>query len=359
MAFVQGQPGQGGPREPKRLESGGEEWCDSGLGSLSEGQLVQLQEDGGLGGPEGFPGGCPLTSDPRASQKSLEEEEEEEEEGRLDSALGGDEGVGDLVEGVGGVHLQSQVGPEAWLRHVLGFVTEDGDTALHLAVIHEHEAFLDSILQYTHGTDYLDIQNDLGQTALHIAVILGASGFVGKLVSAGARLGVQEKGGHTALHLACREGWRDCAEQLLAPLAIQRPGQGNRFRAQLDCPNYDGYIPLHVAILRKDLGMVSLLISAGSDLNKPELSCGRSPLHLAVESQSPEVVECLLHAGADTEARMYVGYTPMYSAVHRPDQKIPQLLREFGSEEPEWDSEESVDSNSEEEYDDIVINCGH
>ncbi|XP_007436172.1 NF-kappa-B inhibitor beta [Python bivittatus] len=251
------------------------------------------------------------------------------------------------------------VAPEAWLHHVLGFVTEDGDTALHLAVIHEHEAFLDSILQYTQGTDYLDIQNDLGQTALHIAVILGASSFVGKLVSAGAGLCVQEKGGQTALHLACREGWRECAQQLLAPLATQRPGQGDSFRAQLDCTNYDGYIPLHVAILRKDLDMVSLLISGGSDLNKPELSCGRSPLHLAVESQSPEVVEFLLRAGADPEARMYVGYTPMYSAKHRPNQKIPQLLREFGSEEADWDSEESVDSNSEEEYDDIVINCGH
>uniref|UniRef100_A0A0K8RYY2 NF-kappa-B inhibitor beta-like protein n=1 Tax=Crotalus horridus TaxID=35024 RepID=A0A0K8RYY2_CROHD len=361
MASVQGQPVAqgGGSREPKRLEAGGEDWCDSGLGSLSEGQLVQLREDGGLGGPaegEGGPGTCPVTQDPRAPQKCPEEEEE----GRLDSALGGDEGVGDLAEGVGAVHLQSQVAPEAWLHHVLAFVTEDGDTALHLAVIHEHEAFLDSILQYTHRTDYLDIQNNLGQTALHIAVILGASSFVGKLVAAGAGLCVQEKGGHTALHLACREGWRDCAQQLLAPsLAIQRFGQGNRFRAQLDCTNYDGYIPLHVAILRKDLDMVSLLISAGSDLNKPELSCGRSPLHLAVESQSPEVVECLLRAGADIEARMYVGYTPMYSAVHRPDQKIPQLLREFGSEEPDWDSEESVDSNSEEEYDDIVINCGH
>ncbi|XP_070620639.1 NF-kappa-B inhibitor beta [Erythrolamprus reginae] len=361
MAFVQGLPEQGGPREPKKLESGGEEWCDSGLGSLSEGQLVQLQEDGALGGPgeaQVGPGGCPVTSDPGGPQKSLQEEEEEEE-GRLDSALGGDEEVGELVEGVGGVHLQSQVAPEAWLRHVLGFITEDGDTALHLAVIHEHEAFLDSILQYTQGTDYLDIQNDLGQTALHIAVILGASSFVGKLVLAGAGLDVQEKGGHTALHLACREGWRDCAEQLLAPLAVRRPGQGNRFQAQLNCTNYDGYIPLHVAILRKDLDIVSLLISAGSDLNKQELSCGRSPLHLAVESQNPEMVEYLLRAGADTEARMYVGYTPMYSAVHRPDQKIPQLLREFGSEEPEWDSEESVDSNSEEEYDDIVINCGH
>ncbi|XP_020642805.3 NF-kappa-B inhibitor beta [Pogona vitticeps] len=380
MACLQGSPSgsPGGPKEPKRGEAGGgDEWCDSGLGSLSEAQLGQLQEEGGLAsvGRGSLEAGEPVmavTSDPRplgpsGPHKALQEEEEEEELERLDSALGdslgGDEDLAPLVAGVGAVRLEKEpvaasVAPEAWLRHVLGFVTEDGDTALHLAVIHEHEAFLDSILQYTRGTDYLDVQNDLGQTALHIAVILGASDFVGKLVSAGAGLCVQEKGGHTALHLACREGQRECAQQLLMLALVPRPFEGSGFKAQLDCTNYDGYTPLHVAVLRKDLEMVSLLISAGSDLNKPELSCGRSPLHLAVESQSPEAVECLLRAGANPEARMYIGYTPMYSAVHRPDRKIPQLLREFGSEEPDWDSEESLDSNSEEEYDDIVLNCG-
>ncbi|XP_053123150.1 NF-kappa-B inhibitor beta [Hemicordylus capensis] len=372
MASLQGQVAPSGPREPKRVEaaSGGDDWCDSGLGSLSEAQLGQIQEDGGLvalGDMEMGPGGGnAVTSDPPGPSGPLKALPEEDGAERLDSALGDslvcDEDVSGIVAGVGAVRLESEpvaVAPEAWLHHVLGFVTEDGDTALHLAVIHEHEAFLDSILQYTQGTDYLDIQNDLGQTALHIAVILGASDFVGKLVLAGAGLCVQEKGGHTALHLAAREGRRECAQQLLAPPVAQRVCEGNGFRAQLDCTNYDGYTSLHVAILRKDLDMVNLLISAGADLNKPELSCGRSPLHLAVESQNPEVVEHLLQAGADPEARMYVGYTPMYSAVHRPDQKIPQLLREYGSQEPDWDSEESLDSNSEEEYDDIILNCGH
>ena len=78
------------------------------------------------------------------------------------------------------------------------------------------------------------------QTALHIAVILGASDFVGKLVSAGAGLCVQEKGGHTALHLACREGQRECAQQLLMPALVPRPFEGSGFKAQLDCTNYDG-----------------------------------------------------------------------------------------------------------------------
>ncbi|XP_060642847.2 NF-kappa-B inhibitor beta [Anolis sagrei] len=374
MAYLQGQVAQSGPRSPKRADStsGGDDWCDSGLGSLSEGQedgtFVVAQSDVEMG-----PGDCQaMTSDPRVSHKTLAEEDEDQE--RLDSAIGDslggeEEDVSGIAEGVQAVRLEEGRGeegptavavtPEAWLHHVLGFVTEDGDTALHLAVIHEHEAFLDSILQFTQGTDYLDIQNDLGQTALHIAVILGASDFVGKLVSAGAGLCVQEKGGHTALHLACREGQRECAQQLLAPALGQRPCEGNSSRAQLDCTNYDGFTPLHLAVLRKDVNMVGLLISGGADLNKPELSCGRSPLHLAVEAQSPEMVEHLLRAGANPEARMYVGYTPMYSAIHRPNEKITQLLRAFGSEEPDWDSEESLDSNSEEEYDDIVINRGH
>ena len=41
--------------------------------------------------------------------------------------------------------------------------TRTPNRALHLAVIHEHEAFLDSILQRTAGTAYMDLQNDLGQ----------------------------------------------------------------------------------------------------------------------------------------------------------------------------------------------------
>ncbi|XP_037227805.1 NF-kappa-B inhibitor beta [Falco rusticolus] len=315
------------PGEVKRTE--GDEWCDSGLGSLGEGQL----------GP--FPA-SPGPASPGPALGSVGAAEGAQEAGEAPAAVGGD--------------------PTAWLRHVLGFLTEDGDTALHLAVIHEHEAFLDSILQYTGGTEYLDLQNDLGQTALHIAVILGLSGFVRKLRAAGAGLCLQERGGHTALHLACREGRRGCARHLLGTPPAPPARHQEEARAQLDSVNYDGYTPLHVAVLRKDLEMVELLLSAGADLNKAEPSCGRSPLHLAVEAQSPEVAECLLRAGADPAARMYVGYTPLYSARHRPDPRLPQLLRRFGAQDPPGDSDDSPDEgegdNSDEEYDDIVINSG-
>uniref|UniRef100_A0A8B9TKR0 NFKB inhibitor beta n=1 Tax=Anas platyrhynchos TaxID=8839 RepID=A0A8B9TKR0_ANAPL len=268
-------PGEGG----KRPE--GDEWCDSGLGSLGDGQLA------------------PLPPSP---------------------------------------------GPAAG--------------ALHLAVIHEHEAFLDSILQHTEGTAYLDLQNDLGQTALHLAVILGFLAFVCKRRGAGP--GVQERGGHTALHLACREGQPACARHLLGPprtppapeTGLAQGHGGGGIPVTPPCPPPPGYTPLHVAILRKDLELVQLLLRAGADLNKAEPSCGRTPLHLAVEAQSPELAELLLRAGADPAARGYGGRTPLYSARHRPDPRLPQLLRAFGAPDPPGDSEDSEEEEEEDEEDD-------
>ncbi|NXU94962.1 IKBB inhibitor, partial [Xiphorhynchus elegans] len=289
----------------------GDEWCDSGLGSLGDGPL----------GPPLLPGTPPGGAEPPAD-------------------------------------------PSAWLRHVLGFVTEDGDTALHLAVIHEHEEFLESILRHTEHSPYLDLQNDLGQSALHIAVVLGLAGAVGRLRAAGAGLCVRERGGHTPLHLACREGHPDCARALLGglleappehqgtpgnppetPRDHPYPQEEEELRVQLESVNYDGYTPLHVAILRRDLELVQLLLHAGANPETPEPSCGRSPLHLAVEAQSPEVAECLLRGGARPDPRTFSGYTPLYSARRRPDPRLSPLLRRFGAHDAPSDSDSDSDNS--------------
>lgn len=60
-----------------------------------------------------------------------------------------------------------------------------------------------------------------------------------KLRAAGAGLGLQERGGHTALHLACREGQPHCAQHLLGGL---RCPLSEEERAQLESVNYDGKV---------------------------------------------------------------------------------------------------------------------
>ncbi|KAF0876418.1 NF-kappa-B inhibitor beta [Crocuta crocuta] len=315
-----------------------------------------------------------------------------------------DSGLGSLgpdAAAPGGPGLGAELGPGlSWAPLVFGYVTEDGDTALHLAVIHQHEPFLDFLLGFAAGTEYLDLQNDLGQTALHLAAILGEASTVEKLYAAGAGLHVAERGGHTALHLACRMRAHACARVLLQPRPRCARGAPNTYLAQasdrtsdtdrlpvaldpdpdpekeddeseedwkvqLEAENYEGHTPLHVAVIHKDAEMVRLLREAGADLNKPEPTCGRSPLHLAVEAQAADVLELLLMAGADPAARMYGGRTPLGSATLRPNPILARLLRAHGAPEDEDDrpgpcsSSSDSDSGDEgDEYDDIVVHSG-
>lgn len=97
------------PGEVKRPE--GDEWCDSGLGSLGEGQLGLLPASPG-----------PASPDPERPGLAL---------GPVTAAVGAVR----LAEPPEGEETASSSSPllppvaaATWLRHVLGFLTEDGDT---------------------------------------------------------------------------------------------------------------------------------------------------------------------------------------------------------------------------------------
>ncbi|VFV34924.1 nf-kappa-b inhibitor beta isoform 1 [Lynx pardinus] len=248
-----------------------------------------------------------------------------------------DSGLGSLgpdAAAPGGPGLGAELGPGlSWAPLVFGYVTEDGDTALHLAVIHQHEPFLDFLLGFAAGTEYLDLQNDLGQGP-------DRTSDADRLPVASYPDPDSEKEDDES-----EEDWK----------------------LQLEAENYEGHTPLHVAVIHKDAEMVRLLREAGADLNKPEPTCGRSPLHLAVEAQAADVLELLLRAGADPAARMYGGRTPLGSATLRPNPILARLLRAHGAAEPEDEDDRpgpcssSSDSDSGDEgdeYDDIVVHSG-
>ncbi|KAF4073372.1 hypothetical protein AMELA_G00258010 [Ameiurus melas] len=356
-----GFPGLGSDKLP-------EDWCDSGLDSLISTEFISMD------------GSDPVQitaepADPWGAVRCGVTSEETETE-RLDSAIGdsiNDETVKSLSERIGTVILSEpsgtlthRPGPEVHDRrreeifNMLSFISEDGDTALHLALIHEQWEFFHHLLELITlnptWTPYLDIQNDLGQTALHMAVIVGRGECVCALLRAGASVELQDRGGNTALHLAVCELHAECVRELT--------NSRRTLPQHLNLYNYTGVSALHMAVQKGRCDLISTLLDAGADVNQMDQGSGRSPLHWAVECQSRSAVELLLQRGASVDQRSYSGHTALYCALYRPDARLHELLRTAGASDAQDDEEEDDDEeeeeeqreSDEEEFDDVIIN---
>ncbi|XP_060018993.1 NF-kappa-B inhibitor epsilon isoform X2 [Lagenorhynchus albirostris] len=119
----------------------------------------------------------------------------------------------------------------------LTYISEDGDTLIHLAVIHEAPAVLLYCLALL-PQEVLDIQNNLYQTALHLAVHLDQPGAVRALVLKGASRVLQDRHGDTALHVACQRQHLACARCLLE--GQPELGRGPPHSLDLQLQNWQG-----------------------------------------------------------------------------------------------------------------------
>jgi ankyrin repeat protein len=90
--------------------------------------------------------------------------------------------------------------------------------------------------------------------------------------------------------------------------------------------NKDGITPLIDAVIRNNEYAVEYLLNRGADVNKKS-KYGTSPLDYAA---TPEIVELLVRAGADTESRMN-GQTPLIKAVREGDTRIVNILLDAGA----------------------------
>lgn len=93
---------------------------------------------------------------------------------------------------------------------------------------------------------------------------------------------------------------------------------------------YDGHSALLLAILRKNMSIVMLLIEGGADVNLASVT-GTTPL-MACASLDPEdaiaVAKALLAKGADLTPRDYLGRTAFTIATDSHQPELAALLRE-------------------------------
>lgn len=119
-------------------------------------------------------------------------------------------------------------------RHLTAVQDENGDSVLHLAIIHLHAQLVRDLLEVTSGSisdDIINMRNDLYQTPLHLAVITKQEDVVEDLLRVGADLSLLDRWGNSVLHLAAKEGHDKILGVLLknskAALLINHPnGEG-------------------------------------------------------------------------------------------------------------------------------------
>lgn len=105
-----------------------------------------------------------------------------------------------------------------------------------MAIIWPHKQVTKTLIRLAPSSLYLDIQNDVYLTPLHLAVLTEQPEIVRDLVINGAKTTVRDRHGNTALHLACFNGHKECVKQLL----LNSSDTMEKIPQNLALWNYDG-----------------------------------------------------------------------------------------------------------------------
>ncbi|XP_053779053.1 nuclear factor NF-kappa-B p105 subunit isoform X4 [Desmodus rotundus] len=235
-------------------------------------------------------------------------------------------------------------------RHLTAVQDENGDSVLHLAIIHLHDQLVRDLLEVTSGLvldDIINMRNDLYQTPLHLAVITQQEAVVEDLLRAGADLSLLDRLGNSVLHLAAKEGH----DKILSVLLKHK-----KAALLINHPNGEGQSAVHTAVMSNSMPCLKQLVAAGADINAQEQKSGRTALHLAVEHDNISLAGYLLLEGdADVDSTTYDGTTPLHIAAGRGSTRMAALLKAAGADplvenfEPLYDLDDSWEKDGEDE----------
>ena len=170
-------------------------------------------------------------------------------------------------------------------KELLNIITKrdkDGDTKLILLVIKKHTDFADFIIKQCVNPNLFDVQNNKGQSVLHVGVYLREKDLVKRLISKGARIDLADCMGRNIFHLCAEHGYLDIF-QVIIETAI-RSANFKSLEQLLNSVDYDGNTPFHLAAKNESKDFCKYLSSLGVNVNAANPKNGNTVLHHVVLS---------------------------------------------------------------------------
>jgi ankyrin repeat protein len=182
----------------------------------------------------------------------------------------------------------------------LASISSSGMTVLH-SIVNRKDVGLFNLVKEELPAVVFNTRNDVGRTALHIALV--------------------DENSPLAMPLACHPA------------------------VDIDVQDIWGYTALHLAIRKRRFDVAHALIQRGANVNLLNLN-GENSLHLAVESGSVPVASMLIEHGADVGSIMTEFESALFWATHSGDPDMVTLFKQAVFEDTLQSNEDEVDDVS-------------
>ncbi|XP_034633525.1 ankyrin-3 isoform X12 [Trachemys scripta elegans] len=188
----------------------------------------------------------------------------------------------------------------------INICNQNGLNALHLASKEGHVEVVSELIK--RGAN-VDAATKKGNTALHIASLAGQTEVVKVLVTNKANVNAQSQNGFTPLYMAAQENHLEVVKFLLDNGASQ------------SLATEDGFTPLAVALQQGHDQVVSLLLE-----NDTKGKVRLPALHIAARKDNTKAAALLLQNDHNADVESKSGFTPLHIAAHYGNINVATLL---------------------------------